>query len=361
MEEDYGARRDSEYWHVRLPTDDLDQFMWGQSGVPTVTPSAIHPKYQQDWARPENSGKAVEDAPSLAASETSDNVFAALETSGNNDNSPPPIPDKILLEDIVWKQRSGLGKYSFGLFMNSWEKRRVVLFESGVLKYYELGMEGEKCDPSKALDLRKSPWIYDGYHEPLGELHLIGRECTDSDSDEGGVIVEARDTPDDPGPTPFEIDVTKNDSNDMWRLCFECQPIQILWLSMLKGMAPDAPSDGLANHGFEPGDHIIRWEILPVLYPIQIHGIVIEAGRNCVIIADFGLASSYQRDEAKDDSHDVIMAAWEKIKPREKKRLNVVIVTNLKEIRKWSKINYAGGHGKKKQQQGNKFLHILSS
>jgi len=106
----------------------------------------------------------------------------------------------------------------------------------------------------------------------------------------------------------------------------------------------------LANHGLQPGDHIIRWEMLPVLYPIQIHGIVLEAGKNCVIIADFGLASYDSRaagdlttlseEEGKDDSTDVIMAAWEKIKPKEKKRLNVIAVTDPKDIRKWSKINY---------------------
>ena len=26
------------------------------------------------------------------------------------------------------------------------------------------------------------------------------------------------------------------------------------------------------EHGFEPGDHIIRWDMLPILWPIQIHG-----------------------------------------------------------------------------------------
>ncbi len=30
------------------------------------------------------------------------------------------------------------------------------------------------------------------------------------------------------------------------------------------------------EHGFEPGDHIIRWEMLPILWPIQINGIVLE-------------------------------------------------------------------------------------
>jgi len=210
------------------------------------------------------------------------------------------------------------------------------------------------------------------------------------------------------GPTPFEIKVTKRHNNrESWRLCFLSEWERNHWLEAMsqftkpKGWEPmegrdgvtdgereqamdgndeshfsddsstfsddssssssssddDHPSNGLGDHGFQPGDHILRWEMLPIIYPIQIHGIVLEAGKNCVIIADFGLASydpssektmrgrdglTTWEDERKDDdsSHDVVLAAWEKIKPREKKRLNVVVVTNPKEIRKWSKISY---------------------
>ncbi|KAL3815948.1 hypothetical protein ACHAXA_003569 [Cyclostephanos tholiformis] len=367
--------------------------MWGNAGVPPSAPS-IPPKYQQNWARPE-SGKPVEDVGVYAgrgdAEHNNDNILAALETSTNN-LTPSSISDKILLEDIVWKQRSGLGKYSFGFLTNEWEKRRVVLLESGMLRYYELGKDGIKYDPLHSISPKKSPWVYDTNHEPRGQLYLKCRLCTDGDRDGGtplssssfdkdkspnvgGVTVHTRDPGDDSGPTPFEIDITRNDNNETWRFCFECQSLQILWFSMLKSFAPEAPDDnipseGLANHGFEAGDHIIRWELLPVLYPIQIHGIVLEAGRNCVVIADFGLASSYQRaacdknlttwseDESKDDSHDVIMAAWEKIKPKQKKRLNVVVVTDPKEIRKWSKINYIGGQGEK---SNNKTLGFFTS
>lgn len=386
VEEDYGARRarrDPEYWHIRLPTDDLDRFMWGETGIPSVSNKSVKsPQYQQDWSdniQSENyncgdsSNLVIGDSPSLAASETSlDNVFATFESPGNNstNSTESPLPDKILLEDIVWKQRSGLGKYSFGLFMDAWEKKRVVLLDSGVLRYYDVDdMDGVKHDPNNALDPQKI--IYYTKQVPLGEIDLnCHRDCTDDDCESSpqsryndGVTVQARDRPDDPGPTPFEIDITKSESKEiLWRLCFESQSIQILWLSTLKNMTPVESTEGLANHGFAAGDHIIRWDflLLPVPYPIQIHGIVLEVGRNCVIIADFGLASSYQRDEVKDDSHDVIMAAWEKIKPREKKRLNVVVITDLKEIRKWSKINYAGG-GEGGEKSSSKAMDFITS
>mmetsp|Transcript_1884 Transcript_1884/g.4061 ORF Transcript_1884/g.4061 Transcript_1884/m.4061 type:complete len:701 (+) Transcript_1884:51-2153(+) len=408
VEEDYGdseapssgAMKDPEYWRVRLPTDELDDLMWGSTGMPPPAPPVLDsPKYQKNWAGPEK-GEASDNVGSdecrgeadisEAEHEKNDNILSALEISGK-DQQLPPIPDKILLEDIVWKQRSGFGKYSFGVLQHEWEQRRVVLFESGMLRYYALkkDMEGGKYDPSHATDPSKSPWVHDANQEPRGEMHL---NSTDNSDDIGGIepssssfdfgagmrrmsglvhekgpnvggaTVHARERQGDPGPTPFEIDVTKKDNNEMWRFCFQSQSIQIQWLSMLKSVASDegddgddvnAVSEGLANHGFQPGDHIIRWEMLPVLYPIQIHGIVLEAGKNCVIIADFGLASydnrraagdegltTWSGDEGKDDSNDVIMAAWEKIKPKEKKRLNVIVVTDPKEVRKWSKINY---------------------
>ncbi len=86
-----------------------------------------------------------------------------------------------------------------------------------------------------------------------------------------------------------------------------------------------------------------------------------------VIIADFGLATynnhdhngltTHLGDEAKDDKHDAIMAAWAKIKPKQKKRLNVIAVTDAKDIRKWSKINYGSQVGEK-EKKSNFFSRI---
>jgi len=215
----------------------------------------------------------------------------------------------------------------------------------------------------------------------------------------GGIRVQARKRRSDPGPTPYEIDITRKDNDEMWRFCFQSQSIQMEWLDMLKRIASndgeigsddddddddDDAKYGLDKRGFQPGDHIIRWEMLPILYPIQVHGIVLEAGKNCVIIADFGLASHNTRravdpelttlseeGNKKDDyngnnsnssrsEHDVIMAAWEKIKPKEKKRLNVVVVTDPKEVRKWSKVNYGDQvEDKKKKKKKPGFLKSL--
>lgn len=407
---------DSEYWRVNLPfgPTHLEKVMWGTSGVPPppAPPAVVSTKRKNDTII--NGNFATSDVESCAQHEIRDNILSALEISGSNEQMIPthiPEPEKILLEDIVWKQRSGFGRYSLGFLHHEWEQRRLVLYESGILKYYTLEKEAVVYDPQHATDPKKSPWVYNVNQEPRGQIDLKARKGKAIDSDNavtgdnishassfeegmrrltsfvpskekglntGGVTVQARERQGNPGPTPFEIEITRSDNNLTWRFCFECQAVQIEWLSMINSIASDGMeetigeetevTEGLGDHGFHAGDHIIRWEILPVLYPIQIHGIVLEAGKNCVIIADFGLASynnhdhngltTHLGDETKDDEHDAIMEAWEKIKPKQKKRLNVIVVTETKVIKKWSKINY-GSQVLSEKDKKNKLFSLL--
>ena len=46
------------------------------------------------------------------------------------------------------------------------------------------------------------------------------------------------------------------------------------------------------SHKFQPGDHVIRWEMLPIAWPIQIHGIVLSVNETTVVLVDFGLAAA---------------------------------------------------------------------
>ena len=57
---------------------------------------------------------------------------------------------------------------------------------------------------------------------------------------------------------------------------------------------PPTTRDGMLEHTFEPGDHVIRWEMLPIAWPIQIHGIVLETAEDSVTLADFGLTAHQQ-------------------------------------------------------------------
>jgi len=149
---------------------------------------------------------------------------------------------------------------------------------------------------------------------------------------------------------------------------------------------PPTPSEGgtLLEHTFEPGDHVIRWEMLPIAWPIQIHGIVLETAEDSVTLADFGLTAHQQPaaagnadgvegeiSEHSEDatsvstadtestpvqpfidhpvyqkSEEVVVAAWEKLRPkqekRQRRRINVRTITDQKELNRWSKVNYGG-------------------
>jgi len=130
------------------------------------------------------------------------------------------------------------------------------------------------------------------------------------------------------------------------------------------------------EHEFAAGDHLYRWEMIccpPVIYPIQIHGIVLEAGRNCVVVADFGL-TGYGRKEGKEFNHaddhtsNAILAAFKKLRPgvSTDQRLNIVTLTDPMEIRKWHKANYdeaffAAPDNAKTFKALSKFLSKLST
>ncbi|KAL3937034.1 MAG: hypothetical protein SGBAC_007774 [Bacillariaceae sp.] len=146
---------------------------------------------------------------------------------------------------------------------------------------------------------------------------------------------------------------------------------------------------------FAPGDHITRWEMLPIAWPIQVHGIVLEVHEDAVVLVDFGLAAVpkgknhkkkkvdskkrcaaeeesesnveeikqgqepdskdglEKRAEKKDQQH--ARKAIEKFQRgfrKERNRLNVQTLTTQKEISKWSKVNYDGslfGFGNNKE------------
>ena len=122
------------------------------------------------------------------------------------------------------------------------------------------------------------------------------------------------------------------------------------------------------EHGFEPGDHIIRWDMLPILWPIQIHGIVLEVSddKTTVTICDFGITTVKNdavekkmakadkekdvekmleeenakfaeaiQDEGKDDTGTQSGVADEDSKKGSKNRLNIVILTKWKDLRKY--------------------------
>mmetsp|Transcript_24089 Transcript_24089/g.48086 ORF Transcript_24089/g.48086 Transcript_24089/m.48086 type:complete len:494 (+) Transcript_24089:48-1529(+) len=89
------------------------------------------------------------------------------------------------------------------------------------------------------------------------------------------------------------------------------------------------------NHGLREGDHVIRWKMLGLCYPIQIHGIVLSAGPDIVTIVDCGLTSSRGADKVGNFQDDMSERAC-----KLRKRLNILTLVDDKEIKKWKKVGY---------------------
>lgn len=135
--------------------------------------------------------------------------------------------------------------------------------------------------------------------------------------------------------------------------------------SHLKKNPSSTPSttEGL-QHDLQRGDHVIRWTRI-VIYPIQVHGVVISASSDAVTIVDFGVSSDAVGNGKHDDNDDDdatkkvqsldagaaledivsqedidMMEACEKYTGVNKKRVNIRSITDMKDITQWKKVNY---------------------
>lgn len=121
------------------------------------------------------------------------------------------------------------------------------------------------------------------------------------------------------------------------------------------------------HHDLVAGDHVIRWTRI-VIYPIQVHGVVLSAVEDAVTIVDFGVSSDAVGGKSKGDSkheegvdasasiesldegaalEDVVsqedremMKACENYEGENKRRLNIVSITKMEDIDQWKKVNY---------------------
>ncbi len=98
-------------------------------------------------------------------------------------------------------------------------------------------------------------------------------------------------------------------------------------------------------HDLEAGDHIVRWTHI-ALYPVQVHGVVLSAGPDIVTLVDFGVASQSKSSDKKvgpaEAATDSDREAMEVTKAAGggDRRLEIITITDEKDIRRWRKVNY---------------------
>mmetsp|Transcript_15924 Transcript_15924/g.45785 ORF Transcript_15924/g.45785 Transcript_15924/m.45785 type:complete len:650 (+) Transcript_15924:26-1975(+) len=343
------------------PSSDLEKIMWGLDGIPPegegddgVARGRGGGEHQQN----EDDAQQLQEQESGGITPSSSADIEEAKTGSNDDAADISAvasacaSDGVSLSCIAWKKRSGLGQFSQGYVRKAWERRRVLIVGTKMIYYETFGDSETKED---SIKLR-----------PRGILDLVEEKCT----------IEIVDPASDGAPTLFEADIVSEDKETRWKFCFDTpedlSEVFEATKSLLSeaGIGSDPTNDDPESfeHNFEAGDHIYRWEMIifpPVIYPIQIHGIVLEAGKNVIVVADFGMTgygkkegSSFKHADA-DDEHDLqdnLQAAWRKFRPNEDQRLNIVTITDPKEIHKWFKASYGEGgllshHGKKKPKK----------
>ena len=143
----------------------------------------------------------------------------------------------------------------------------------------------------------------------------------------------------------------------------------------------DDENDNRYLHKLEKGDHVVRWTRL-VVYPIQVHGIVLSASDDVVTIVDFGLTAipsneksgdenqqrqlqqqkqeqeAMKENDSRDSNSNDINTEEEIVINHEDRammktceqhrhaiqgpdRINILVLTDEKDIRQWKKVEYA--------------------
>jgi len=273
--------------------------------------------------------------------EGEENISSEEEKTKNNCSSSSSSLGVCL---VAWKRRTGVTPH---LSQNFWERRWIVITGTE-LSYYRLGDEDGHI-PRGRIDIldnkvtiQVEPSTKDAPTQHMIEIRFINNQTQESSKN-----------------IPKKKGKKKSEQKMLWRFCFYSQEDQIHFLGKVnevldKGGKFQEKDRFRFEHNFKTADHIYRWEMIvcpPVIYPIQIHGIVLTAGRNCVVVADFGLTGYGRKtgqefhhaddDKVNERNFNMVLARWRKLRPNQQdQRLNIVTLTDPFEIRKWFRAGY---------------------
>jgi hypothetical protein len=154
----------------------------------------------------------------------------------------------VTFSSLVWKRRSGMGKYSG----NSWERRKLVI-RGNLLAYYKAGLEdsedsvsdygGDLLSPTSMDDEEKKPTWLEQAAINLAKSNVatslgIGIQDDDPTKPRGmmDLVKEKAAVCASMGhsgaPTPFCLSI-KVGGDTKWKLCFESHRLQMEWLASL--------------------------------------------------------------------------------------------------------------------------------
>lgn len=172
-----------------------------------------------------------------------DSRIPSRDHSETEDNHAPPTTGNIRIMGIIWKRRSGLGKYSTTA---AWERRRVVL-KGSKLYYYRTNVEKKQHDDDNTSG--------DEHDEDITDHHVYKTEATPSKSkswldsltvtkpkskgDARGYLDLIKDNASvgasfghSGAPTPFALSI-KVLAQTKWKLCFDTHGELMQWLAAM--------------------------------------------------------------------------------------------------------------------------------
>ena len=186
---------------------------------------------------------------------------------------------------LAWKKRDGIGG-RLASIQRKWEQRWIVLAD-GQIRYYSRGDEDkfgeEDFEARGTIDLLRSKCTVQVSSQPdpnaptKNEVDIVSEEVPPKEHTTQAAISEAASASTTTG-GKRKLSIVR------WKLCFETQQDLMEFLGKAHkilhntGQLEEKDSDRF-EHDFHPADHIYRWEMIvcpPVIYPIQIHGIVLE-------------------------------------------------------------------------------------
>jgi len=122
-----------------------------------------------------------------------------------------------------------------------------------------------------------------------------------------------------------------------------------------------AVANKIYRHDLQAGDHVIRWTQV-LMYPIQVHGIVLSVGEGIVTLVDFGLSapppssSKGQTEQEATCEADQIMHACEEgtqgnrgvnhhskntsSNENQLQRAQILVLLEEHDIKKWKRVDY---------------------
>lgn len=172
------------------------------------------------------------------------------------------------------------------------------------------------------------------------------------------------------------ITISTDDEASSSKLVQESQPVDEAGVDIIQdnqGNDREGLLDKSSVPKFQPGDHVIRWKMLKaILWPIQVHGIVLSSSINddgtcTVVIADFGFSSTDDGkkrkglfaindmmrnfyDGKKDTSRGTATYGVnndegskyedEKDEKDDGKRFHLRTISDPNDLKKWNKVNY---------------------